>query len=434
LSNLQPLPKRVQTAIQNQHVSSEILLAWVQLAVVSLFALFYFIAPKTFAPDAEIKPVPWILAGYFAFTLLRLILASRQRLPLWLTYLSGVVDVILLLAMIWSFHVQYKQPPSFYLKAPSLLYVFIFIALRALYFDFRFLAVTGATAALGWVAMVLYVIYRDPQHSMITRDYVTYLTSNHVLIGAEVVKILVIVMVTLILVLAIIRSRRLLVQAVSEGITAEELSRFVPEVVARQAAQAEEHLQTGGGEVREASIFFCDLESFTQLSESINPVQLIAVLNEYFAAVTAPIEACGGVITQYQGDAILASFNLPNALEDHAGKAIRTAIEIQRLLESREFSGGIRLRCRIGINTGIVVGGLVGSSRLLGYTVHGVEVNFAARLEQLNKEHGTRIIVSERTRRLAIAGTGEDRFQFTALGETVVRGRSVSVPVYSVGY
>ena len=99
MSNLQPLPKRVQRAISRQHESSEVLLAWVQLAVVSLFALFYFIAPKTFAPDAEFKPVPWILAGYFAFTLLRLILAYRHRLPLWLTYFSGIVDVVLLLAM-----------------------------------------------------------------------------------------------------------------------------------------------------------------------------------------------------------------------------------------------------------------------------------------------------------------------------------------------
>jgi len=159
LNQLQPLPNRVQRAIQNQHESSEILLAWVQLAVVGLFATFYFIAPKTFAPDAVIKPVPWILAGYFTFTLLRLILAKRQHLPLWLTYLAGVVDVLLLLAMIWSFHLQYMQPPGFYLKAPSLLYIFIFIALRALYFDYKFLAVTGTTAAVGWIAMVLYVVY-----------------------------------------------------------------------------------------------------------------------------------------------------------------------------------------------------------------------------------------------------------------------------------
>jgi len=274
----------------------------------------------------------------------------------------------------------------------------------------------------------------DPADSMITHDYVTYMTSNKVLIGAEVVKILVIIMVTLILTIAIIRARKLLVQAVSESLKAAELSRFVPEVVARQAAQAEEQLHTGGGEVREASIFFCDIEAFTKLSESVDPVQLITVLNEYFSAVTEPIEACGGVITQYQGDAILACFNLPAALDDHAGKAIHTAIEIQRLLESKTFSGGIQLRCRIGINTGVVVGGLVGSAQLLGYTVHGVEVNFAARLEQLNKEHGTRIIVSERTRQLACETASNEAFEFRPLGETLVRGRSVSVPVYAVSY
>ncbi len=434
MSQLQPLPKRVQRAIENQHISSEILLAWVQLAVVILFATFYIIAPKTFSPDAELKPVPWILTGYFAFTLLRLILARKHRLPLWLSYLSGVIEVVLLLGMIWSFHLQYMQPPSFYLKAPSLLYVFIFISLRALYFDFRFLAVTGATAAIGWIILVLYVTHIDPADTMVTRDYVTYMTSNHVLIGAEVVKILAILSVTMILVLAIVRSRRLLVKAVSEAITAEELSRFVPQAVAQQAANSDEQMRTGGGEVREATILFCDLESFTSLSESIDPVQLITLLNEYFAEVTGPIETSGGVITQYQGDAILASFNLPTPLSDHASKAIRTAVDIQRLLESKIFSGNLQLKCRIGINTGVVVGGLVGSSRLLGYTVHGVEVNFAARLEALNKEHGTRIIVSQRTRDLAEQATDNLKFKFTPLGEKVVRGRSVSVPVYSVDY
>jgi len=421
------LPPRVHDAIREQQESSEILLGWAQLTVVCAFALLYAISPRAQTIAATFEPVPVALAAYFGFTLLRLALAHARRMPRWLVYVSVVVDMALLLGLIWSFHLQYRQPPSFYLKAPTLLYVFIFIALRALYFEFQFVALAGAVAALGWLLMVLYVVHADPGGVMITRDYVQYLTSNSLLLGAEFDKIISIAMVSGILALAMARSRRLLVRAVTEGITAEELKRFVPDAVARQAAAAS-HLEAGDGEVREATIFFSDLENFTGLSESMTPSALISLLNEYFTLVTEPIERHGGVINQYQGDAILASFNLPNPLPDHGAAALAAALEIQALLADHRFSGGVALRSRIGINTGVVIGGLVGNARRLGYTLHGDEVNLAARLEQLNKEFATRVIVSARTRELA----GALAARFTDLGDYTVRGRSTPVRIFAV--
>ena len=102
--------------------------------------------------------------------------------------------------------------------------------------------------------------------------------------------------------------------------------------------------------------------------------------------------------------------------------------EIQQILATCTFGADLRLTSRVGINTGIVVGGLVGAQDRLGYTVHGDDVNLAARLEALNKEHGTRIIVSERTRELA----GAERFAFEALGTVTVRGRSQPVTIYQI--
>ena len=128
--------------------------------------------------------MPWVLAAYLGFTLLRLFLAHRHRLPEWLRYVSIGIDMTLLLGLIWSFHLQYQQPPSFYLKAPTLLYVFIFIALRTLNFDARKVVTAGLIAAAGWMVLVFYVITIVPRDSMITRDYVRYMTSNSVLIGA----------------------------------------------------------------------------------------------------------------------------------------------------------------------------------------------------------------------------------------------------------
>ena len=107
---------------------------------------------------------------------------------------------------------------------------------------------------------------------------------------------------------------------------------------------------------------------------------------------------------------------------------MRAAIEIQHILASRTFGTGLRLVSRVGINTAVVVGALAGTQDRLGYTVHGDDVNLAARLEALNKEHKTRIIVSERTRELA----GSDLFAFEALGTVTVRGRNQPVTIYKI--
>lgn len=422
------LPPRVRDAIRRQQESSEVLIGWIQLGVVITFAVLYTLAPKTFTEEAEFAPVPWVLAAYFVFTVLRLILAHYGRLPHWMLYLSVVVDMVLLLGLIWSFHLQYKQPASFYLKAPTLLYVFIFIALRALRFQARFVIIAGIVAALGWLALVGYVISVDPQNTMITRDYVEYLTSNSVLLGAEFDKIISILMVTAIIAIALARARRLLIQSVVDSSTAQDLSRFVPSEVVRQVKSSEERVKAGQGEVGQATILFTDIEGFTTISEALSPEQLIATLNEYFSVVVEPIERFGGVINQFQGDAILATFNLPEKNPDHAANAVQAALEIQDVLKARTFGENITLNCRVGINTGMCVGGLVGTVDRLGYTVHGDNVNLAARLEQLNKEYGTRIIVSEATAELA----GWERFAFERIGEVQVRGRKTATVIYTV--
>ncbi|MCP4391776.1 MAG: adenylate/guanylate cyclase domain-containing protein, partial [Gammaproteobacteria bacterium] len=123
------LPDRLRHSIQDQQERSEILISVIQLIIVSIFGLLYAIAPKTFSQEADFAPVPWVLALYLAFSLLRFYLAIKRKLPDWMLYLSSVVDIALLLGLIWSFHLQYEQPPSFYLKAPTVLYLFIFIAI-----------------------------------------------------------------------------------------------------------------------------------------------------------------------------------------------------------------------------------------------------------------------------------------------------------------
>ncbi len=422
------LPERLRRSIQDQQERSEVLISIIQLIVVTIFGVLYAIAPKTFSQEADFAPVPWVLSVYLGFSLIRFYLAINRRLPDWMLYLSSVVDIALLLALIWSFHLQYEQPPSFYLKVPTLLYLFIFISIRALHFDPRFVVATGISAAIGWLLMVGYVLVTDPARDMITRDYVEYMTSNSVLIGAEFDKVVSILMVTGVLALALHRARNLLAESVIEGSAARDLSRFVPQEVAERVISSEEGAITGKGEVSECTILFTDIEGFTSISETMPPERLIEALNHYFSLVAEPIGRYGGVISQFQGDAVLATFNVPKPDPGHAENAVRAALAIQRVLDGVEFGEGISFNTRIGINTGLVVGGLVGSGDRVGYTVHGDQVNLTARLEQLNKDYGTRIIVSDST----LAKIPDGKFSVRELGETSVRGLNRAVRIYTV--
>lgn len=427
LSNFN-LPERLKKTIRDQQERSEILISSIQVMIVSILGLLYAISPKTFSDDVTFAPVPWALGAYLVFSLFRFWLAILRKLPDWMLYLSAVLDIALLMGLIWSFHLQYEQPASFYLKVPTFLYVFIFIGIRALHFDPRFVIATGASAVVGWVLMVLFVLVDDPANSMITRDYIEYMTSNSVLIGAEFDKIVSIIMVTGVLALALHRARNLLFEAVIEGSAARDLSRFVPQEVANQVTRSEEGATTGKGEVNQTTILFTDIEGFTSISESLPPEDLIAALNQYFSLIAKPIEANGGVISQFQGDAVLATFNAPKPDPNHASNAIEAALEIQQALKGKTFGHDAPFNTRIGINTGLVVGGLVGSGDRVGYTVHGDNVNLTARLEQLNKEYGTRIMISENTYRLV----APDKFAFRGLGNVVVRGKKEPIGIYTI--
>jgi adenylate cyclase len=203
--------------------------------------------------------------------------------------------------------------------------------------------------------------------------------------------------------------------------TREVFGKYVPESVA-------ESILAGDGTLTPvqtvATILYCDIEGFTGIVERMSPVRTMQMLNEYFAAVLEPIRRHGGIVNQFQGDAMLVTFNVPVEDARHGDKAVRAAIDIQAVLAERRFAG-VRLRTRIGINTGPVVAGNVGAGDRLHYTVHGDAVNIAARLEALNKTHGTDTLISGTT--IAIL---RDDLLLERLGDVHIRGKDAPVTVY----
>ena len=146
------LPERVRGAVRAEQQMAERTVGWVQMVIIVSFAALYGLSPKplmmnvSFMMNLPFEPVPWALLAWFGFTAVRLVAAYRRPLPRWLLAASVVIDMSVLMATIWSFHLQYDQPPAFYLKAPTLLYVFILIALRALRFEAGYVILAGLAA------------------------------------------------------------------------------------------------------------------------------------------------------------------------------------------------------------------------------------------------------------------------------------------------
>lgn len=202
---------------------------------------------------------------------------------------------------------------------------------------------------------------------------------------------------------------------------------------------ADELIQ-GGGMIEsrsvEATVMFTDIAGFTTLSETLAPQETVDLLNAYFSVVNGVIHRCGGTVNNFVGDAVVAIFNVPTPNEHHARAAVEAALAIQTALDAETFtltSGKrVNLPTRIGLNTGPVCAGAIGSAERQGYTVYGDAVNLAARIEPLNKRFGTRILASESTVALALQ-QGLSPAHATPLARTAVRGRREEVMVYRIG-
>ncbi len=419
------MPERVRLSIARQQAESEKLISWVQLLLVLIFATLYIISPKT-AAHTDFQPVPWALATYFCFTVVRLVLSIKRALPDWVLMVSLVMDMGFLMVLIWSFHIQYMQPASFYLKSPTFIYIFIFIALRALRFDPRHILLAGTAAVLGWVVLVLYVVYSETGNPMITRDFVTYMTSNAVLIGAEVDKIISITLVTIILAVAILRAKRVFERNMFDSTAAADLSRFISPEIAHRITHSDKKIAGGDAEIREISVIFTDIEGFSTLSEKLDPVQLSQILNDFFESLSKITSQYGGVITQYQGDMVLITFNAITDNPHHARHAVQAALAIQNMLKSHKFGHGVRLKARCGINSGEVAIGAMGAQDRLVFTVLGDEVNIAARLEALNKNYDTYILLGENTAQLC-----GDGFALELVDRIGLRGRNAKTRIFT---
>lgn len=223
-------------------------------------------------------------------------------------------------------------------------------------------------------------------------------------------------------------------RSVVEARTSKELtsafSQYVSPHVVEELKEHPDRLVLGGDK-REMTVLFSDIAGFTSIAESMDAHDLVEQLNEYLDAVSDVVLAHDGTIDKFIGDAVMAFWNAPLTQEDHAVRSCLAALAYQKRLDAlnieRERHGRIRFEARIGVNSGSMIVGNIGSHRRFDYTVIGDAVNLASRLEGLNKQYGTQIIVSEHV--LAHTGT---RFDVRELDVVAVKGKDAPVRIYEL--
>lgn len=403
-----------------------------RLVAIASLALVYVLTRSGHVAEGILFAAVLLSLGFLHFKLV----GSRFDRP-WVKFIFITIDIVLLSVAIASTPEITAQdlPPGIIFRFDLFPFYFIALAVAAFSFSPWLVAWTGLAGAGAWLATFAWVTSKMPKTlnwSDIPRNqgpesYLeVFLSPYFAPVGTRFQEGLVLVTAAILLAIVMRRTRRtvyLHLRADSERRTiADIFGRYVPRtvvdaIVSDHGSLAPVH--------REATVLFADLAGFTKLTERLGAERMVEVLNEYFDTVTKIISEHNGVVTQFQGDAVLATFNVPIEDAKHADRAVEAAREIVATISSNRF-GNEALDVRIGVNTGPLIAGNVGGGGRQTYTVHGDAVNLAARLEAMNKQLPTRVLISASTAALL------ERTDLTQVSEVEVRGLSGKHPVFTL--
>lgn len=313
-------------------------------------------------------------------------------------YISSYMDITLLSVAIYFFGTF----RSF--KTEAFLVYFLWIALAAMRFSVRLTIFTGILGAFTYIIVIALAIFNSTvEFGTITESF----TTPKVSLANLIIKI--IFMTTLFLIAAYIAKvyRKLVDQSISKDLEVrkkEEEKERVKDTLSRYVSHqvAEKILHEGitlTGEKKNATILFCDIRNFTKMSEDMSPEEVVIFLNEYLTLMIDAIFEYGGTLDKFVGDEIMAVYGVPVSSGNDEEMAVRTALrmkeKLQVLNQERKEVGKDPINFGIGIHSGEVVAGNIGSEKRMEYTVIGQSVNLASRIEALNKEFKTDILITD---------------------------------------
>jgi adenylate cyclase len=356
----------------------------------------------------------------------------------WVKYVFITLDIAIVSALVATqplYQSAADLPAVMTFRAPVFPFYFVILGVAAFSFSPAMVMWTGIAGAIGWLLAFRHAASmvdgvrnwsEIPNNPTAEQIMAIVLDPRFGGLSGRIQEAVLLAVVAFLIAVVMWRARTTLRRQLEAERDRTTLSgifgRFVPQTIVNA-------MIAGRGALapveREATVLFADIAGFTGMTERAGAARTVEILNAYFDEVTRIIGTHNGIVTQFQGDAVLATFNVPVEDVGHAANAFQAARAILAAVAQREFAGE-RIRVRIGINTGSLVAGNVGGGGRQSYTVHGDTVNLAARLEALCKEHGTSLLLSAATAK-ALPGV-----KLVAVGNISVRGLSEPVAVYSV--
>ena len=420
------------TFLQAERAGIKLALKCRLVAIVALSAWYLWTRGIDRIPDAGGAAVFLLALGVLHYRLV----GTRLDRP-WVKYGFITMDVVLLsVAIVWSPVTRaLGVPPILLFRLDLFDFYYVILAVSAFSFSPGMVLWTGVISGTSWLCAFGWVVsgmgrtldWEDAVAGGSIENFLrVFGDADFIATTSRIQEAVLMLVVAALLAVVMRRARRtvrLHLEADAERRSISEVfGRYVPRAVADMVISDKGSLAPIE---RTATVLFIDIAGFTNLTERLGPVRVVEMLNDYFDVVTRIIGEHNGVVTQYQGDAVLATFNVPLADEDHARRAVECASEVLQTVGSSTF-GGESVEVRVGVNTGLLVAGNVGGGGRQNYTVHGDTVNLAARLEAMNKELGTRLLVSESTAQCL------DRPDLEPVASVEVRGLSGERPVFSL--
>jgi adenylate cyclase len=358
--------------------------------------------------------VGFILFEVWVHTQIRKNLRLDRDLPVFRRYIGTLIETSLptLILVLQIRTMGAAQALGF---AVPLMY-FIFVILSTLRLDFWLSAFTGFVAAAGLLSVALYFNSADE--------------AGDPLIYLHAVRSVVILICGVLAGAVGAQLRRQFAASIAAATARDRVTNLFgqhvsPQVVERLMAAG----TSSGGDVRRVAVMFVDFRGFTAAAQSRSPQEVVDRLDGAFAVLVDILDRHGGIVNKFLGDGFLALFGAPLEASDAAQRAVAAGREMLSAMDRINAQTSWPLRIGIGIHFGEVVAGNIGSPRRKEYTVIGDTVNFASRLEALNKEFGSQLLISATVRETL----GEDGSDAVALGEVEVRGYEQKVPVFQLG-
>ncbi|MCB1175723.1 MAG: adenylate/guanylate cyclase domain-containing protein [Leptospiraceae bacterium] len=408
---------------------SEITIAWVRLLIMLIY-LAGGLAVRKEVPAHSLHMILLTTAGGVLLSILVLAWIHFFGFSNRIKYLATTLDILMVALTLWAF-TSFRT-----FKSEAFLVYFLWITLGAMRLSTKMTIYTGLLAIGSYIAIILAAHW---QHTVEYGTVTEHFTTPKVSLLNQFLRVLFMSGVVIVAAYITRVSHRLALESAQKELqnrkqeqekqkVLDTLSRYVTHQIAEKILHEDVSLE---GETRIATILFCDIRDFTRLSEQLKASETVKFLNQYFSMMVDIVFKYNGTLDKFIGDEIMAVFGVPISSEQDALNAVQAAAEMHTALDymnrERQKEGHSPIRIGIGIHTGEVVAGNIGSAKRMEYTVTGPTVNLASRVETLNKKLGTSILLTESTLQLV-----RDYVQVQAQPAAMVRGIDEPVRTWSL--